>query len=640
MLESIRKRRNSVLILIAFAAIIIVFIFWGVGPNGGGDGTDPSIIATVDGESIPVREYANLYKREVEYYKNTFKEQFTDEMAQKLNLRQKALDILINRTLAIKEAKAQGIKVTDAEVQEAIKAIPVFSKDGAFDKELYFKVLSSNRLNPAEFEKSVEADLITAKIRETIVKGITVTEAEAKEKYLKENRRVDLGYIAVDAMKMKAAVAATDEEAREFLKKNGSEFMVPAKVKAFYAYASYADLSKRVKLTDAEIKEYYDKNQKQFEAPVSVKARHILLRPDPNAADAAKAKAEAKKKIEDLLKKAKAGANFAALAKANSQDPGSARQGGDLGWFQKGIMIKSFEDVAFNLKKGEISDVIETEFGYHIILVEDKKDTGVMPVKEAEPAIRQALTEQKSQETARGVVSSLEQRLNEAKSVDELKKAAASEKDVKYSVTDFFAEDDMNAELVRNELLRGAVFTLNPGAAKAVETEEGVYIIKLLERKDAHVPAFEEVASDVKEILIEEKAGAAAAKKAQELLEKAKKGEDLAALARSEKLKYDSTGYFSRTDGFMPRTGVFVGDKDGLFNLTEAAPYYSEAVPHNGKYFVFKLSGVKDADEMGFVIKKDELTSRLVAEKQDEALNKWLKGLREKSEIKVNEQLL
>ena len=639
MLESFRKRRNSALIVVAFAAIIVVFIFWGVGPSGNGE-NDSSVVATVDGEAISYREYANLYKKEQEYYKETFKEQFTDEMARKLNLKQKAVDILINRALAIKEAASQGMKVTEQEVQDAIKAIPVFGKDGAFDKDLYFKVLSSNRINPAEFEKSIEADLLTAKIREKVLKDVAVTDKELKDRFFRENRKIDLSFVVVDGQSLKKTAAVTDEEAKEYLKKNASDFMVPPKIKTFYAFAGYDDMASRAKFTEDEIKSYYEANKKRFESQASIKARHILLRPDPNAADKEKAKAEAKEKISSILAKVKVGGKFADLAKAHSQDPGSARQGGDLGWFQQGVMIKAFEDAAFPLKKGDVSGVIETEFGFHIIKVEDKKEGGAVPLKDVEPSIKQALAGDKAKTLAREALMALDTKVSQAKTPEEMKKAASADKALKSAFTGFFSEDDMSVELARNELLRGAAFSLAPGqASRIVDTEDGAYLVRLIERKDAHVPEFVEVVSEVKEIIAEERAVKEAETRAKALLERAKKGEDLSAIAKAEKLKVEQSGYFSRTEGFMPRTGIFVGDRDGFFDLTAGA-YFPEVVSHNGRHFIFRLSGVKEAEEAFFEPRKEEIKARLLAEKQDQALGGWLKGLREKTKITVNEKAL
>ncbi|HEY4707000.1 MAG: hypothetical protein A2054_01060 [Deltaproteobacteria bacterium GWA2_55_10] len=640
MLEGIRKRRNSAIILVAFAAIIVVFIFWGVGPNGGG-GNEPGVVASVDGVSITSREYANLYKRQVEFYRETFKDQFTDEMVQKLDLKHKSVDILINRILALKEADAQGIEASEKEVQDAIRSMPAFSNNGSFDKDLYFKVLSSNRLNPAEFEKNVESDIVTARIRAQVLKDVAVTDDEVRARYFEENKKIDLEYIAVDSAAMKGGVIVTDEEAKEYLQKNASDFMVPLRVKAFYAFAKYDNFSGKAAVTDAEVKEYYEKNKNQFEAPAAVKARHILIMADAKAQDKEKAKADARSKAEDILKKVRSGADFATLARQASQDPGSVKQGGDLGWFQKGIMIKAFEESAFALNKNEVSNVVETEFGFHIIKVEDKKDSGYLPIKEAEPSIKEALAGQKSVTLAREALMKLDAKAGQAKSDDEMKKAALSEKGIRAAVTGYFSENDQREELARNQDLNLAVFRLSPGeGSRIIDTEEGAYLLKVLDRKDAHVPDFNEVGQKVKDSIALEKAGSAAKNKARQLLDRLKNGEDMAKVAAAEKLKVDSTGYFGRVEGFMPRTGIFVGDKENLFTLDEKAPYFPEVLSQNGKHYVLRFAGVKEAQEAGFEMKKDDIRSRLLTEKQDEVLTKWLNGLREKSEITVNEGML
>ena len=640
MLEGIRKRRNSTIILVAFAAIIVVFIFWGVGPNGGG-GNDPGVVASVDGEPVTQREYANLYKRQVDFYKQTFKEQFTEEMVQRLDLKHKSVDILINRILALKEAGSRGIEASEKEVQDAIRSMPAFSNNGSFDKDLYFKVLGSNRLNPAEFEKNVEADIITAKIRAEVLKDVSVTDDEVLKRYFEENRKVDLKYMAVESAAMKGDVNVTDEEAREYLKKNASDFMAPLKVKAFYAFARYADFEGKAALTEAEVKEYYEKNKGQFEAPAAVKARHILIGPDAKAADKDKAKADARAKAEEILKKVRSGADFGQIAKQASKDPGSAKQGGELGWFQKGVMIKAFEEAAFALNKNEVSAVVETEFGFHIIKVEDKKDSGFLPLKEAEPAIREALSSRKSVSLAREALMKLDSRVSQAKTDDEMRKAASSERGIKASLTGYFSENDQKEELARNQDLSLALFSLAPGqGSRIIDTEDGAYLLKVVDRKDAHVPDFSEVGPKVKETIALEKAGSAAKTKAQQILERLKNGEEMAMVAASEKLKVDSTGFFGRVEGFMPRTGIFVGDKEKIFSLDEKAPYFPEVLSQNGKHYVLKFSGVKEAQEAGFEMKKEDIRARLLAEKQDEVLSKWLGGLRQKSEITVNEGML
>ncbi len=635
MLESFRSKRNSMFVVLVFAAIIVVFIFWGVGP--GGDGTGQNAVATVNGEVISVKDYTSLYRRETEYFKETLKDKFTDEVAEKMNLKQRALDILINRALAAGAARDEGVEVTTEEVQKAIQSIPQFAREGAFDKDVYFKVLSSNRVKPADFEKSIEADIITAKMREKVVKGAAVTDEDVKAAYLRDNRKVDLAYIALDPSMFLSSVEVTEAEAREFLKTNGAIFMEPARIKAFYAYADFDLFTRNAQFTPEEIKGYYDKNPKEFEIPGAVKVRHILIRADGQAPDAAKAKDEARKKAGEILKKIKGPSNFAAIAKQFSQDPGSAATGGDLGWFKKGVMVKAFEDAAFSLKKGEVSPVVETEFGFHIILAEEKKEPGQVALKEAEPMIKKAMAGYKGKNSAKEALMGLEKAFKSSAGADELKKAASVVKGVKTVLTPSFTADDKAIELAANEMLSDEAFALKSGeASPIIESPQGVYLIRTLERQDARVPDYEKIAAQVKKAVAQKKASMAASKKAAEILERMKTGEGLRAIAAKDKLKVEQTGFFARMEGFMPKTGVYAADREKLFELTDKAPNFDETVEHKGRYYLFSLDAAKDADPAGLDSgKADFIRERLLAAKQEEALNVWIKGLREKARIQV-----
>ncbi|TAN62094.1 hypothetical protein EPN18_05430, partial [bacterium] len=337
MLEKLRSKANSKYILIVFGIIIIVFIFWGVGPTDSTRGKR-SAVAMVDGEAITTQDFENLYKRQTEYYKGILKGQFNDEMLKRLDLKRKTLDTLVNRALAIKAAKSQGIEATDKEVQQTIAAMRVFQKDGVFDKEVYFQTLSANRLKPSDFEKTMADDIITAKLQKKLNDGVSVTDEEVRAHFLRENRKVNFKYISVEPSRFASAVKVSDDEAKAYLNKNSSLFVVPVKVKAFYVHAGFDALSKKNKLTAEELKEFYDKNSKQFETPEKVKARHILIRLDEKISDKEAAKKIAKEKATEALNMLKGGAKFDETAKKYSQDPGSAGHGGDLGWFPRGMM--------------------------------------------------------------------------------------------------------------------------------------------------------------------------------------------------------------------------------------------------------------------------------------------------------------
>lgn len=628
MLEGIRKKRNSLLILMVFAAIIIVFIFWGVGPTGNGGG----VVATVDGNKISTKEYLDTYRNEYEYYKSNFPGEFNEDVAEKLNLKQRSLDILINRTLVVKAARKNGVRVGKEEIQGAVTAMAAFQKAGVFDKDTYFKVLSANRLKPADFEENVRLDLLAGKMRQRVISNASVTDEEVKEAYNRENRGVNLSFVEVPTSRFIDTVEVSEDEAKGYLDLNRDEFMVPAQIDVFHAYVDYGEISGRIRLSDGELRDYYEANQARFETPPEIRARHILIKAKgkgPGAREAARGEAA------EVLSMLKSGASFAELAKSRSDDPGTASKGGDLGWFPRGIMVKPFEDAAFSLEQGELSEVVESPYGYHIILVLDKKPAGRRPFEAVKGEIRKVLLRQKAQSEAAALLRPVEGAMRGAESVEDLRKAASG--GLVHAVsTGLVVEGDKSVGIMRDQRIEDTVFTMRPGEVSSpVESGDRLYVIKLRDRIPAHVPMFEEIADKVTARMREKKAGEEALARAREIAGKARDGEDLKKLAAAEGLRFDSTGLFTRAEGFMPKTGVFVGNIPGLFELTEDKPFFDDVLSSEGGWYVVKLIGAREADPAGLAEVAPELSKRLLAEKQEEAMGKWLDGLRSSAKIRV-----
>lgn len=629
MLDSIRKSKNSLLILLVFGAIIVVFVFWGIGPTGGGGKAD--VVAYVNDEAITIDDYLTTYRNEFEYYKRNFQGDFTEEMAEEMGLKQRALDITINRTLVVQEAKDEGVKVTREEVQSAIMSMPAFQKNGVFDKETYFGVLKSNRLKPGDFEQSVRLDLMTAKMRQKIIDDLTVTPDEVADAYLAENREVRLDYAEVGSDRYVGEVEVTEEEARKYHELNAEEFMVPTKVDVFYAWVDLEDIASGIEVTDAEIKDYYESNQARFETRPEVKASHILVRAP--AGDES-AREEARKEAEGLLERLEAGESFAELAREHSDDPGSARKGGDLGWFARGIMVEEFEDAAFSLDPGQTSGVVETGFGYHVIRVEDARPAGVKPLRDVSGEIRKIVSWQKAQDEAEALLGGVESAMREASTVEELKEAASGE-GIKSGSTGLVREGDESVGIFAEQRLTDTVFTMREGDVTGpVGVEDRVYVMKLVTRETSHVPTYDRIAEEVNSRVREKKAAEEAMAVADEILDKASAGGDLAKAAAEQGIKVGTTGYFSRADGLVPGLGLFVADRPGLFSLTAEAPLYNEVVGGDGSFYVFSLDDAREADLEGLGEVRDQLRQRLMAEKQDRAMSEWLERLRKESEIK------
>ncbi len=640
MLETIRKSTKSIYILLIFGAIILVFVFWGIGPMG--KSGNPSAVAVVNGESIALKDYVKLHKQMQDYYRKLLKDRFTPEMEKRMDLKRRAIGILLDRTLAIEEAGKRGMNVGKGEVQKAIASMQAFQRDGVFDKGLYFNSLKAERLKADEFEEAVKKDLIAEKVQAFIIKDVKVTDDEVKKSFLDENRRINLNYVAIDGERFKGEVNVSDEEAENYLKEHSTDFIEPARIKVFYVHADFADFKKNVRVTKKEIQEFYDKNPDRFIRPASIKARHILIRPDRNNPDKAAAKAEARQKAQTLLKRIRDGEDFKKLAEKYSVDPGSAKKGGELGWFSRGVMLKSFEDSAFSLNKGEVSGVVETVFGFHIIKVEDKRAPRKRLLREVKGVIVENLRSAMSREEAYKAIQDLRKPLEEAKSAGELKRAAGNSTGVKFKLSKTLDRNEIKGAIKLPERLAENLFLMSEGeVSSALKSTGGVYMVKIVQRVDARLPQYKEVASKVKSLVRGKKALQLARDEAHKLLQALKGGASLKALAAKKKYKLHETGFFTISDGFIPGLGAPSANYKDLFALNSGEKLYKKLIARGGAYYVLEWKASREADLKKLTPEvSKELSVRLLGQKQDATLNRWLDKLRAKAKIQVFEDRL
>ena len=290
---------------------------------------------------------------------------------------------------------------------------------------------------------------------------------------------------------------------------------------------------------------------------------------------------------------------------------------------------------------GEVSPVVKTEFGHHIIKVAERREAGLVPLKEVKASIKARLKAEKGRDGAEALISGLQGPFIGAQTVEELEKTVGDLPGVTLTTTPEFKEDDTDAFLVKTPVFRDIIFTMDEGdVTRPVELDGGFYLIKIVKRTAPHVPEYSLVSTEVVKLVKGEKSKALASAKADELLEKIKGGADLKALGKAEGLKLRSTGLFSMAEGVIPNIGTYVGDNPPIFSLTEAAPHYMEVVVVGLKFHLFKLESAKEAAESGFESAGGALRVRLQTEKEEKALDDWIEGVREKADIEIFEELL
>jgi peptidyl-prolyl cis-trans isomerase D len=385
MFEFIRTHRR----LMQFALLLLIipsFAFFGLeGYKNLSD--NGNAVAKVGDQKITQQELDAAHREQIERFRQMFGPQFDPKMLDTPEARQGVLDNLIAQRAIAAEAARNRLAVSDQALQQTILAIPgLTTPDGKFDSENYKALLAMQGLTPTTYEARLRRDLATQQLNSAVQASAFSPKTVAGRLSDLNDQQRDVQEMLFKAADYVAKVNVTDDMLKAYYDKNTALFEVPEQAKAEYVVLDNAALADQISVTDADVKSYYDQNAKRYSVEEQRRASHILIavKKDAPAADKAAAKAKADALLAQLRKSP---GEFAKLAKENSQDPGSAERGGDLDYFGKGMMVKPFEDAAYKLKQGEISDVVESDFGYHIIQVTGVKPATVQPLEEVKAEI-------------------------------------------------------------------------------------------------------------------------------------------------------------------------------------------------------------------------------------------------------------
>jgi peptidyl-prolyl cis-trans isomerase D len=394
MLSLMRKQAKSWLIKFLIGIISLVFVFYfGYSFTS----REASKLAYVNGDLITRLAYDKEYRDMVDSFRKQYGDAWNDNLIKVLDLKNRALQSLINRKLISQEARNLGFEVTKTEIQKTIMAYPAFQTNGQFDVRRYQMLLEQNRMKPEDFEQGIAQQLLQEKLQQFLLTFLPVTDDELRDAYTLSHEQVSLAYLLIKPDRFTSSLKIDPSAMETFFKAHKEGYRVPEKIKLDYITIDPADFKDQVTVTEQEIKEYYNYNINSFKIPEKVCARHILFRLKEDATKEETAKV--RKKAEAVLKQARAGTDFAKLAKEYSEGP-TRKDGGDLGCFSKGRMVKPFEEAAFKLKKGEISDLVKTQFGFHIIKVEDIQPAKTKTLDEVRSQIENILKKSETTDLA------------------------------------------------------------------------------------------------------------------------------------------------------------------------------------------------------------------------------------------------
>jgi peptidyl-prolyl cis-trans isomerase D len=624
-----RKHATSWLIKVALFAIVIVFIFW-----GGYSYTErrASRIAVVNGSYIGMREYQDSYNNLVDQMRLQFGDQFSAQLMETLNLKEQALNRLISRRLMLAEARRLKLEVTREELQNAILAHPAFQTNGQYDPQRYRQTLQYLRLNPQDFEASQLEDLLMNKVERFITRGAKVLDTEVLAFYHYTRDKVNLVYVQILPNRFADRVDVDEKAIESYFEEHLESYRVAARRNIVYVRFTPDELVNEIEVTDAEVEAYYQLHQNDYHQPKKVRARHILFKLPQKTVDSQVQAVE--KRAQKVLASARKGDDFADLARKHSEDT-SASKGGDLGYFGRSDMVKPFADAAFSLEEGEISDLVRSRFGFHIIKVEHIQQDLVRPLAEVRESVIQSVKKDRARELAQERAESF---VDETRALDDLREAAAAW-DLSAAESGFFAANNAIPQLGRQPEFSELIFSLEPKEVSPVlSIREDKVVAQLLEIQDSRLPDFSEVKEAVKADWVVERSEELARKQAQEWLSSAREENSIIPLARRHGLELKRTGPITS----LSTVPVLGNQRDLLvtaFALVPEQPVAPEVYEIGGTFVIVQLQAREPAPEAGFDNEKDAVARRLLEIKRQQAFRRWLTAQRQQSEVKILQEL-
>lgn len=558
---------------------------------------------------------------------------------------QRAAEQLITRQLLIDEAKHMGLRATPDEIKDELQhgryAATFFPGGNFIGEQEYEGLLQRANLTPTKFEDEVGREILISKLQALIAGGTNVSEPEIREQFVKQNSKVKFDYAILKQDDIKKGLHPADQELKAFYESHKASYAnsVPEKRKIKYAVVDTSKAEASVHVDADQLRAYYNQYRDQYRTPEQVQVSHILIKTPPAGPDGKvddKAVAEAQRRAEDLLKQIKGGAKFEDLAAKYSEDTGSAKQGGSIGWIGKGQTVPEFEKVAFSLPKGKISDLVKSSFGFHIIRVDDKHDAHTKTLDEVKDQIEPILKRQKAQQIAQKEADDL---LKQAHSPDGLDAAAAAQH-IPVITSDFFERKDMLPGLGPAPQFMDAVFAeADKAPPDMAPSSQGFVVFQLLGIKPAATPSFEEIRSRVETEFKNERSNILLTQKTQELSDRAKTEHDLKRAAK-ELGATVKTSDFVLPDGQVPDLGSMTGQASVAFTMKLGD--ISGPINSGTSGVVLAVIENQKPDEAEFATKRDQIRDALMQGKQQEIFGLFVSNLRDQLEktgkVKINQE--
>lgn len=635
MLDRMRRHKNILKwsLAVVVLSFILLYIPDFVSTNPSGTGAAPGeVVAEVGGREVTAGEFQQRYISQIQSYRNQLGGSINASLLRQLGIDQQILNQMIEEQVALIEADRNGIRVTDDELAQQILSLPGLQENGQFIGEARYRQLLQAQnppMTPSQFEEGLRRSLIVDKLRAALTDWMAISDRDLEREYTLRNEKVKLQVVALTADRFRDKVTVNDADIAAYYQSHSAEYRRGEQRKIRYILLDRETARQKVVVPPSDVQRYYNDNIQLYQTPEQVRASHILLE------TAGKNEEEVRKRAEEIAKQAKAGADFAALAKKLSEDEGSAANGGDLDYFSRGRMVPEFENAAFSMEPGQISDPVKSQFGYHIIKVVDKRAATTRPLDEVREQIQQQLAAETADQRVTQQARDLEKRIDDPGDLD----AVARELGLMVQESGLFEREDPVPGLGVAPQVSLEAFTLaDKQVSRAVASPRGPVFITVTEKKDPYVPPLDEVKDRVREDLIRQRAAELSSQRASEIANALKSASNFAAAAKAQGLEARDTDLIARNSPLPDNIGISPDVDKVAFSLPVNA--VSDPIKTSDGTVIVKVVEKDPVTPEEFRLAKEQFRAEVLNERRSRFFSAYMNKAKDRLNIEVNSDVV
>jgi peptidyl-prolyl cis-trans isomerase D len=610
--KTVRYLLGALLTLVAASMVITLVPGYGGGWGSGGQ-ADPTVLAEIGDERVTATDVRNFIAREMRgnAIPRGMEPVYIPMIVQQMTA-QKAVGY---------EAQRMGLKVTDEQLARIVKSmIPQLWEGGKFaGKDVYAQLLAQQNMTIPQFEQNVRAQTLQSRLEVLALEGVIVTPAEVEAEFKRRNEKIKVAYFGLSPDLFRSKVTASPAEIEQFFNRNKANYQLPERRSYLIFPIDEASIASTIKLPEAQLQAAYNQQQDRFRTPERVRASHILLKTtDKTPAEVS----VIEKRMEEILSQAKKGANFADLAKKNSEDTGSAVKGGDLDWVVRGQTVPEFEKAAFSLKPGEISGIVKTQYGFHIIKVQAHEQARLRPFEEVKTELTAELVRAQVFDKMQSLADQIRSTL--VRSRDEAEKLAVANGIHPVKAENVAAGDPIQEVGVNQQFSEAVSGLPKNGVTPVVQIGENKLVVaQVLDIVPARPAQLADVEKQVREGVLAQKAYQMAQDKIADATQKIKTSNDLAALAKQYGADYKTSDLVNR-EGAITGLGA-ASSIDAAFSKN-VGDVVGPLMTGNGTFFVKVVEKVP-ADLTQLAAVRDQMLQTLKQRRAQERIELFRDGI-------------